>query len=104
MTIDVRDPCVALERNVTRILRDDESHRRVSAALADVAAAAIYPPRLRAATGPVVNGLVDDAVNSAARVAVETLIDELEDVVDALPESVLEKLLAEQLEADLGIE
>ena len=43
MAIDVLDPHLALERQVTRRLRADESRRLVSAALAEVAVAAIHP-------------------------------------------------------------
>jgi hypothetical protein len=104
MAIDVLDAHVALERQVSRRLRGDESRRRVSAALAEVAAAAIHPGSRRGPGGPRMSGLLEDPVASATRVAVETLIDELEDFVDSLPSSVLEGLAAEQLQADLGIE
>jgi hypothetical protein len=104
MAIQVLDSYVALERRVTRRLRDDDSRRRVSAALAEVAAAAIHPGGARVARGAVMSGLLEDPVASATRVAVETLIDELEDLVDALPPATLERLAAEQLAADLGIE
>ena len=41
----VADPSVTLERKVRDRLRDDESHRRVAAALTEVAVAAIHPAR-----------------------------------------------------------
>jgi hypothetical protein len=104
MAIQVLDSYVALERRVTRRLRDDDSRRRVSAALAEVAAAAIHPAGARLAGGPVMSGLLEDPVASATQVAVDTLIDELEDLVDALPPATLERLAAEQVAADLGIE
>jgi hypothetical protein len=104
MAIDVLDAHVALERQVSRRLRGDESRRLVWAALAEVAAAAIHPASRRDPSGPRMSGLLEDPVASATDVAVETLIDELEDFVDSLPSSVLESLAAEQLEADLGIE
>jgi hypothetical protein len=104
MAIDVRDPHVALERRVARRLRDDDSHRRVSAVLAEVAAAAIHP-RVDPLSGRRrMNGLLEDPVASATRVAVETLIDELDDLVDALAPEALARLAAEQVAADLGIE
>jgi hypothetical protein len=104
MAIDVRDPHVALERRVARRLRDDDSHRRVSAVLAELAASAIHP-RVDPLSGRTrLNGLLEDPVASATRVAVETLIDELDDFVDALAPEALAGLAAEQLEADLGIE
>ena len=104
MAVDVLDPYVALERKVARRLRDEESHRRVSAVLAEVAAAAIHPKLDGTSRGPVTTGLLEDPVASATRVAVETLIDELDDLVDALSRETLVRLAAEQLEADLGIE
>jgi hypothetical protein len=104
MAIDVLDAHVALERQVTRRLRADESRRLVSAALAEVAAAAIHPACLRGPGGPRMSGLLEDPVASATRVAVETLVDELEDLVDTLPASMLASLAAEQLAADLGLE
>jgi hypothetical protein len=104
MVVDVLDPYVALERRVARRLRAGDSYRRVSAVLAEVAAAAIHPRLDGISRGPVMGGLLEDPVASATEVAVETLIDELEDLVDALPASALDSLAAEQLAADLGIE
>jgi hypothetical protein len=104
MAIDVADPYVALERKVARRLRGDESHRRVSAVLAEIAASAIHPRPDGISHGPVMTGLLEDPVASATHVAVETLIDELDDLVEALSRDSLRKLAAEQLEADLGIE
>jgi len=104
MAIDVLDPHLALERQVTRRLRADESRRLVSAALAEVAVAAIHPASRGGPGGPRMSGMLEDPVASATRVAVETLIDELEDFVDSLPSAMLASLAAEQLAADLGLE
>jgi hypothetical protein len=104
MAVDVLDPYVALERQVSRRLRGDASRKRVSAALAEVAAEAIHPARFLGRGGSRMSGLLEDPVASATEVAVETLIDELEDLVDTLPASTLESLAAEQLAADLGLE
>jgi hypothetical protein len=104
MAIAVLDAHVALERQVSRRLRGEESRRRVSSALAEVAAAAIHPASRGGPGGPTMSGVLEDPVASATQVAVETLIDELEDFVDSLPSSMLDSLAAEQLAADLGIE
>jgi hypothetical protein len=104
MAVDVLDPYLSLERQVARRLRCDASHRRVSAVLAEVAAAAIHPKPDGVSQGEVMSGLLEEPVASATRVAVETLIDELDDLVDALTRETLEKLAAEQLVADMGVE
>ena len=104
MAVDVLDPYVVLERKVARRLRNDDAHRRVSAVLAEVAAAAIHPSRDGVCRGAVMSGLLEDPVASATRVAVETLIDELDDLVEELSPHTLATLAAEQLAADLGIE
>jgi hypothetical protein len=104
MAVDVLDAHVTLERQLSRRLRDDESRRRVSTALSEVAAAAIHPASRWGPGGPRMTGMLEDPVASATRVAVETLIDELEDFVDSLPASILAGLAAEQLAADLGVE
>lgn len=98
------DPYVALEQKLVRRVRDDDSHRRIVAALADVALAAMHPARHVALAGRAMDSLIEDPVESATRAAVETLIDELEDLVDSLPRSALDRLAAEQLTADLGVE
>jgi len=102
--VAVADPYTLVERSVSRRLRDDESHRRVASALADVAVAAIYPSVYVGSERSAIGGLLEDPIASATRVAVETLIDELEDLVDTLPPSTLERLVAEQRDADLGLE
>lgn len=102
--VAMADPYTVVERRVSRRLRDDESHRRVASALADIAVAAIYPSRYVGSERSAIGGLLEDPIASATRVAVETLIDELEDLVDTLPPSTLERLVAEQRDADLGLE
>jgi hypothetical protein len=103
MVLDVRDPYALLERKLAGRLRDDESHRRVSRALAEVATAAIYPARSLSGARAV-TGLLEDPVESAARVAVETLIDELDDLIDGLPAEALDQLFTEQRLGELGVE
>ena len=103
MVLDVRDPYALFERKLARRLRDDDAHRRVSTALAEVAAAAVYPARSLSGARAV-TGLLEDPVESAARVAVETLIDELEDLIDGLPAEILDRLFTEQQLAELGVE
>jgi hypothetical protein len=93
-----------MERKLARRLRNDESHRRVSAALAEVAAAAIHPRIQARARGSMMSGLLEAPVASATQVAMETLIDELDDLVETLSPAALDQLAAEQLEAELGIE
>lgn len=104
MATAVADPYTTLERKVTRRLRDHESHRRVSAALAEVAVAAVYPARSHGAGERAMRGLFEDPVASATRVAVETLIDELEDLIDSLPPDAIDHLATNQVVADLGLE
>ncbi|MFL5679898.1 MAG: hypothetical protein ACJ77B_04795 [Chloroflexota bacterium] len=104
MVIIAADPHVKLERRLVRRVRDDDSHRRIAAALADVAVAAIHPARRARLDGPAIDSLVEEPVESATRAAVETLIDELEDLLDSLPASAVERLAEEQLVADLGME
>src|SRR5829696_2339751 len=93
------DPHVALERRLTRRLRDDRTHRLVSVALAEVAASAIYPTDPAAASGPRVHALIEDSVASATRIALDTLIDEIEDLVDDLPAPMVDELVRAQLRA-----
>jgi hypothetical protein len=104
MAVEVLDPYVALERKVARRLRNDECHHRVSAVLAEVAAAAIHPRPNSVSDGPLMTGLLEDPVASATRVAVETLIDELDDLVEEFSPDTLDRLAAEQVAADLGVE
>lgn len=104
MVMLAADPYIALEKKLVRRVRDDESHRRIASALADVARAAIHPARYAALDGRAMDSLIEDPVESATRAAVETLIDELEDLVESLPRSALDRLAAEQVMADLGFE
>jgi len=98
------DPYAAFDTKLSRRIRDDDSHRRIAAALADVAVAAIHPGRRATLSGYTLDAFVEEPVELATRAAVDTLIDELEDLVDTLPRSVLDELAASQLTADLGIE
>lgn len=104
MAVETKDPRLALERTVTRRLRNDDSQRRVAAVLAEVASAAIHPAHRDGWGSESLGGMLEDPVASATRVAVETLIDEIEDLVDSLPRSTLDRLMTEQLIADLGLE
>ncbi len=100
----VGDPCATLERKVRGRVRDDESHRRVAAALTEVAVAAIHPARHvglgRSASG----GMLEASIESATQAAVEALVAHLEDLVASLPSPTVEQLANEQLAAELGIE
>ena len=104
MVMVATDPYAVLETKLTRRIRGDDSHRRIAAALADVAVAAIHPARRAGLDGRAMDALVEEPVESATRAAVETLIDELEDLVDSMPRSAIERLAAEQVLADLGVE
>ncbi|HKG57917.1 MAG TPA: hypothetical protein VKA85_11770 [Candidatus Limnocylindrales bacterium] len=104
MVMIAADPYINLEHRLTRRLRDDDTHRRIATALADVAVAAIHPGRHAQLADRVMDSFLEDPVENATRAAVETLIDELEELVDSMPVSALERLAAEQLTADLGIE
>ena len=97
------DPCTTLERKVSTRLRDDESHRRLSEVLAEVAVAAIHPARHLGFGGSASRGMLEDPIESATRAAVETLIERLEDLVEALPRQAIDQLANEQLAAELGI-
>lgn len=100
----VHDPCLVLESKVRRRIRDDESHRRLSAALTQVAVAAIHPARHVGLGLSESEGMLEGPIESATEAAVETLIAGLEDMMASLPGATLERLANEQLAAELGIE
>ena len=98
------DPCEILERKVRARVRDDESHRRLSEAVSDVAVAAIHPACHLGVGRSVSQGMLEDPIESATRAAVETLITHLEDLVETLPRQAIERLADEQVLAEHGIE
>ena len=102
--VTVADPYATLERKVSRRVRDDQSHRRLTEALTEVAVAAIHPARHLGLGRATSRGLLEDPVERAAQAAVETLIAHLEDLVESLPGPTVEQLQSEQLAAELGIE
>jgi hypothetical protein len=97
------DSWATLERKLSIRLRDDESHRRLSAVLTDVAVAAMHPAR-HLGLGSASRGMLEDPIESAAHAAVETLITHLDDLVETLPRQAVEQLAIEQLAAEHGIE
>lgn len=100
----VHDPCTILESKVRRRVRDDESHRRLAAALTEVAIAAVHPARHVGLGLAESEGMLEAPIESATRAAIETLIAGLEDLVASLPCATVERLANEQLAAELGIE
>lgn len=98
------DSCTTLERKVTTRLRDDESHRRLSEVLTDVAVAAIHPARHLGLGRSASRGMLEDPIESATHAAVETLIERLEDLVETLPRLMIDQLAGEQLAAEHGID
>ena len=100
----VHDPCAILESKVRRRVRDDESHRRLSAALTEVAVAAIHPARHVGLGLSGSEGMLEAPIESATQAAVEMLIAGLEDLVASLPNTTVERLANEQRAAELGIE
>jgi hypothetical protein len=98
------DPCGMLERKVGDRVRDDESHRRVSEALTDVAIAAIHPARHLGVGRAPSRGMLDDPIESATQAAVETLIRHLDDLVESLPNATVSELACEQAMAERGLE
>jgi hypothetical protein len=97
-------PATGLERRIARRLHDRDAYHVVSVALTDVALRAIHPASVDGSAGPTAMGVLEDPVAGATRAAIETLIDELSDLVEELPASVVERLIAEQRSADLGLE
>ena len=100
----VGNSSATLERKVRGRLRDDESHRRVAAALTEVAVAAIHPARHVGLGLPASGGMLEAPIQHATRAAVETLVADLEDLMASLPDLAVRQLANEQLAADLGIE
>jgi hypothetical protein len=105
------DPCETLERKFETLerkvvirLRDDESHRRLSEALTEVAVAAIHPARHLGLGRSASRGMLEDPIESATHAAVETLIERLEGLVETLPRQVIDQLAEEQLAAEHFIE
>jgi hypothetical protein len=98
------DSWATLERKVSIRLRDDESHRRLSAVLTDVAVAAMHPARHLGLGRSASRGMLEDPIESATHAAVETLITHLDDLVETLPREAIDQLAIEQLAAEHGIE
>jgi hypothetical protein len=98
------DPCRSLERKVSTRVRDDESHRRLSEVLTEVAIAAIHPARHLGLGRSASWGMLEDPIESATHAAVETLIERLEDLVETLPRQAIDQLANEQAAAERGIE
>jgi hypothetical protein len=98
------DPQVILEHKVGMRVRDDESHRRVSEALTEVAIAAIHPARHLGLGRSECRGMLDEPIARATQSALETLITHLEDLVETLPRQTIDQLTNEQVVADHGIE
>lgn len=103
MTMTV-DPSTTLERKVRQRVRDDESHRRLSEALTQVAIAAIHPARHRGIGCAGSRGMLEDPIESATQAAVDTLIFGLAELVESLPRTAVEELASEQVVAELGLE
>ena len=100
----VADPSVTLERKVRDRLRDDESHRRVAAALTEVAIEAIHPARHLGLGRSAPGGMLEEPIERATQAAMETLIAHLDDLVESLPRPTIEQLANEQLAAEFGLE
>jgi hypothetical protein len=98
------DSCVTLEHKVGVRVRDDETHRRLSKILTDVAVAAIHPARHLGLGRSVSRGMLEEPIESATHAAVETLITGLEDLVETLPRQTIDELASEQMAAEHGIE
>ncbi len=98
------DPFAILERKVRIRVRDDESHRRLSEVVSEVAFAAIHPARHLGLGGSASRGMLEDPIESATHAAVETLITCLEDLVETMPREAIDQLANEQVAAEHGIE
>jgi hypothetical protein len=98
------DPCGVLERKVRERVRDDDSHRRLSEAVSEVAIAAIHPARHLGVGRSASRGMLDEPIESATQAAVETLIVRLEDLVEMLPRGTICELANEQAMAERGLE
>ena len=55
-------------------VRDDESHRRLSEALTDIAVGAVHPARHLGVGCSAPEGMFEDSIESATQAAVETLV------------------------------
>lgn len=100
----VLDPTDILERKIRSRVRDDDSHRRLAAALTEVAVAAIHPARHAGLGIAESEGMLEASIEGATQAAVETLIAGLEDLLSSLPGATIERLANEQLAAELGFE
>jgi hypothetical protein len=98
------DPCWILEHKVGMRVRDDETHRRLSEALTDIAVGAVHPARHLGVGCSAPEGMFEDSIASATQAAVETLVKRLEDLVEILPPQTVDQLVHEQLVADHGFE
>lgn len=98
------DPCWILEHKVGMRVRDDESHRRLSEALTDIAVGAVHPARHLGVGCSAPEGMFEDSIASATHAAVETLVERLEDLVETLPRQTVDQLVHEQQVADHGFE
>ena len=98
------DPCVHLGNKVSHRVHDDESHRIVAVALAEVALAAMHPARHLGIGRSASQGMLEDSIERATQAALETLVDRLEDLVEFLPRSAVDDLASEQVMAERGLE
>ena len=98
------DSCTTLERKISVRLRDDDSHRRLSEVVGEVALGAIHPARHLGLGRSASRGMLEEAIASAAHAAVETLVTRLEDLVETLPRETISHLADEQAAAEHGIE
>jgi hypothetical protein len=98
------DPCMNLEHKVGMRLRDDESHRRLAEAIAEVAVAAMHPARHLGVGRTPSAGMLEEPIESATHAAVERLVTELEYLVETLPRQTIDQLVDEQLIAEHGFE
>lgn len=97
-------PYETLERKVRDRVRDDESHRRVAAALTEVAVDALHPARHFGVGRAASPAMLEHPIESATQAAVETLITRLEELVETLPRQSVQELASEQQLAELGLE
>ena len=100
----VADSCTTLEHKLRTRVRDDESHRRLSEAMTEVALAAFHPARHLGLGRSASRGMLEEPIESATHAAGETLITRLEDLVESLPRTTIDQLANEQLAAEHGVE
>ena len=98
------DPCMSLEHKVAMRLRDDESHRRLAEAVAEVAVAAMHPARHLGVGRAPSPGMLEEPIESATQAAVERLVIELEYLVETLHHQTIDQLADEQTVAEHGFE